>query len=668
MRRRRRTIVGAVSAVALVAGGVVVATAIGRDRDNERIATFDAASDPTAPVVDTPLSLPASTTPDQPATTVAPSTQPSTTIQAPTTTVVDGGVSPIVGESIPLECGGFRVCTFDHLADGRLVQIGNDGGEAGPPTFTIYDDTATSVDATGLLGNFDASSAFLVDVGPGDIAYVWYTRRDESETARMGAFEITGSEAGRQIIEFDVGLDFSGDTEQVPTRDGFVQVGCCGPDTVRPAPDAEVVIPWVDRDGNEITNDDDTFFSTKFIDQTLTITAQRGDDTRSWAFPDREAGPRGMPLLYELADGRVLYDFEPLHSGGDSSLPIYLDPDGTVDVGQSPGSILHVLPDGRAVLRDLEDQAYALAELAEPAADETDPISPHPESEAATNESTRPLVAITTDGDAVFFDADDANPTLIFDGPAVAESTIGDGPNGAHRVAYSLAEDRVVLSRCCSPIVGQIVTSPIDDLPMPADIVPPTDQMGEPDLVFDGYGYAPALNLDGSMSASIVGDGRAVVVIDAATDRFTNLRMPAEAGDLQDLVWIDDDSIAAIGRAGSVWMLSTLDHTEGVLTIESSLPFGLTNDFDDLVFAGVARDGEIAVHEVGTDTVLSGTIDDYGNNNGDEAGSSLEVITLPGVTTSAWFFDPGQLIWVDTAGTLRVGDRVIAGTYTWARR
>ena len=66
--------------------------------------------------------------------------------------------------------------------------------------------------------------------------------------------------------------------------------------------------------------------------------------------------------------------------------------------------------------------------------------------------------------------------------------------------------------------------------------------------------------------------------------------------------------------------------------------------------------------------MLSGAIDDYGNLNGDAGGSSLQVVDLPAPALSAWFYDPGQLIWVDANRTLRVGDSVIEGEYTWARR
>lgn len=689
IRRRRRTAVGTLSAVALLGGGAIVASTIGADTST--IATLDA-SEPMQqiPATDGPAtasSVTPSTIPPSPSTTapVPPTAAaPTSTVASATTTslvevtpsptvpVTVPPVSPIVGDPIPLQCGGFRVCTFENLADGRLVQIGKDGSESGPPTYSIYDETGTTVEATGLLGNFDPLGAFLIDVGPGDIAYVWYLNRDETETARMGAFELTGPNAGSQIIEFDAVLDFSGDTEQVPTRDGFVNVGCCGADTVRPAPDAEVVIPWVDRDGNTITNDDDTFFTTEFIDQNLSIAAIGNGIDQSWDFPEQESGPRGLPALHPLEDGPILYIFEPLHSGGARPIPAYLNPDGSVAVGSSPGIILHVLPDGRVVLRDMQAQTYLLAALAPPTSDAIELEEPSPSTTVGPDDSTvaRPLVAINTDGDAVHFADDDTNPTLIFDGPEIVGPTIGDGPNGVDRVAYSGVHDMYSVGLCCSPIVGTILSGTADQLPIGQYLPDP-----EPEHVeLDGYGYAPTFDSQGGRLAAI-GPNSEIVISDTAPGFSGSIEFPDRAGDAWDLVWIDPDRVGVLGRFDNVWTLTVVRYAVSVgddpldwLTIESSRSFGLTSNFDDLRFAGTAVDGEIAVHDLRTDRMLTGTVDDYGNNNGDERGSSLQVITLPGPAQSAWYFDPGQLIWVDADNVLRVGDRIVLGEYIWARR
>lgn len=942
IRRRRNAVIGSVGALAVFVGGAVAISAL-TGGDESRIATLDAPPDPSTsvPVVAAPSTSPA-------ASSIPASTPPATTIAATaatTTTTIVLPVSPIIGEPIPLGCGGFRVCSYDHLADGRLVQLGNDGSESGPPTFTVFNDTATAVEATGSLGNFDAVGAFLVDIGPGDIAYVWYTRRD-SEPARIGAFEMSGPEAGRQIVEFDIDVDPSGDTEQVPTRNGFVEVGCCGTDTVRPAADAEVVVPWVDRTGTPISNDDDTYFSIDFTDQTLTITAINSEAEQSWSFPDQESGPRGMPLLYQLDDGRVLYDYEPVHSGGQSTRPTYLNPGGSIDVGLSPGSVLHALPDGRVVVRDLENQTYSLVTLSQPtsgtldavpgvpavnffeglepcstprscsyghlddgnlvqldtndrfdlnpnqqpdnkaflriygdvgnviveldgdfeafatflldvgpgntaytwipgvgdngrvvahaltgpqagtqvgswelpSADqgmrsfpapsrsgfalccpatgliprsdapivvpwtgadglsvvdvrphfvverdddltvvlegfEGDPLSEDLETQmtwtgietkvqsdlprlfrlddggavligdgitdgdtpvfllpdgthvrgeglgfirhvlpdgrfvrepdtdqgvipdVADSTVAQPLVAINVDGDAVHFDDADNNPTLIFDGPEIVDTTIGDGPNGVDRVNYSAVHDTYSVGLCCSPIVGTVLAGTADELPVAAYVPDPERSH----VGLDGYGYAPTFNSQGGRLATIGPDSN-IVVSDTAPGFSGSIELPDRAGDAWDLVWIDHDRVGVLGQFDNVWTLTVLRYTVSVgdgggsddrldwLAIESSRPFGLVANFADLRFAGTAVDSEVAMHDIGTDQVLSGAIDDYGNNNGDERGSSLQVITLLGPAQSAWFVDPGQLIWVDTDDVLRVGDRIIPGEYIWARR
>ncbi len=279
---------------------------------------------------------------------------------------------------------------------------------------------------------------------------------------------------------------------------------------------------------------------------------------------------------------------------------------------------------------------------------------------------TRPLVAITDKGDAVYVPENGAMQVLLYDGPDPDDaSSLGDGPNAVDRVAFGAGENRFVVGLCCAPVVGQIVTARPDDLPIPNAIEPPSDQAGDTQLAFDSYGYAPALDPNGGRQASII--GREVFVIDAADDASTSIELPDRAGDLWDLVW-SDLGIIVLGRTESTWTLSTVDYHDGQIELVSARNFATFSDFDDLRFAGTAVDNEIAVHDLGTDTVLSGTIDDYGNNNGDERGSSLQVVTLPSPARSAWFHDPGQLIWVDMNRTLRVGDQVIPGQYTWARR
>lgn len=284
----------------------------------------------------------------------------------------------------------------------------------------------------------------------------------------------------------------------------------------------------------------------------------------------------------------------------------------------------------------------------------------------STDPFARPLVAITDEGDAVYLAGEEESiPVLILDGPG-PDATVDGAADTVDRVAFGAAENRFIVSRCCLP-GAEIVSARPDALPIPVEASPPVDQLGEAQLVFDGFGYAPALHPSGDRLVSIVGDGKGIFVLDAAADTFANVRLPGEAGDLRDLLW-NDTGIFVLGRAETTWTLTTATYGEGRIELNTTRNFAILSSFEDLQFAGTAVDDEIAVHDRGTDMVLSGTVDDYGNLHGEGRGSSLQVLDLPGPALSAWFQDPGQLIWVDTLRTLRVDDQVIPGRYTWARR
>ena len=133
-----------------------------------------------------------------------------------------------------------------------------------------------------------------------------------------------------------------------------------------------------------------------------------------------------------------------------------------------------------------------------------------------------------------------------------------------------------------------------------------------------------------------------------------------------DLTWLDDTTLAVLGSQARWWSLTIITVDGDTVAEGPTRAFAPFDEFANLRFAGSAVPGEIAMHDVGTNRVISGTIDDYGNHNG--RGSSLEIVELPALAISAWYFDPGQLIWIDTARTLRIGDRTIPGEYLWARR
>jgi hypothetical protein len=582
-------------------------------------------------------------------------TAPPASLDASPVTTTAGVVDSLPGAALD-PCSPQGVCTYRSMNDGSLVRLDSRFKNDELPAVTIYgDNRATTVF---FDESFAPSKAFLLDVGPGDIGYIWWVAQG-AELATVSAFELTGPEAGRLVTQFGAELDSSGDTELVPTRLGFVGLGCCVANPTRPSPEAPIVIPWVDRNGNEIVAEDRAVF-VAFVNERLGINVdwpgERAD--QGWAVSNGDLIPRGMPYLYALDDGRVVAILD----GDDAtSDPIYLLPDGTSEQVVSPGSVEYVLPDGRFVVRG-SNGSFSLTAATpgatsvppSPSPTTSGPLSTPTESAAPGVQPSRPLVAIDGNGDAVIFDSDDRNPIPLYDGPDIdTSSTIGDGPNGVDRI--SVAADRSVayIGLCCAPVVGTVLeTTP------PAVAVPDAAPR---------YGSLPTLNPSATLLAVEV--STVVSITDLATGQATTVEPPDGATweTVHDLYWVDDTTLALLGNQADSWSL-TIITTDGTSTrVGPTRSFARFEDFGSLRFAGSAAVGEITMHDVDTNRVLSGNVDDYGNNNGSR-GSSLAVIELPGSALSAWYFDQGQLVWVDTARTLRVSGKVIPGEYLWARR
>lgn len=282
---------------------------------------------------------------------------------------------------------------------------------------------------------------------------------------------------------------------------------------------------------------------------------------------------------------------------------------------------------------------------AEPATTDVAPMSP----------LQRPLVAVNADGDAVVFRTDTAAAELLYDGPDIDDaSPIGDGPNAIDRISVAPDLSVAYVGLCCSPIVGTLLTT------RPPEVAetesPPT------------YGSAPVFNPSGSATA--VAQLNGISITDLTTDSTATYE---KVGDdtwdtAHDLMWLDDTTLALLGNRGSWWSLTIATFDGRSIEIGPTRPFAPFREFEYLQFAGAASENELAMHDVNTDLVLSGAIDDYGNLHGEGGGSSLHIIRLPEPALSAWYTHPDQLIWVDMDRTLRVGDQVIPGEYTWARR
>jgi hypothetical protein len=266
-----------------------------------------------------------------------------------------------------------------------------------------------------------------------------------------------------------------------------------------------------------------------------------------------------------------------------------------------------------------------------------------------------PLVAIEADGDAILLDLGTLEPVLLYDGQDPDEaSQLGDGPNLVDRVSVAADGSVAYVGLCCAPVVGTILET------QPPAVASITDT--------PTYGSAPTLNPSATLLATISAD--TITVTDTAADVVAELPpVPDDRwGTPVDLMWLDDNTIAVLGEFTNVWTLTIVTTDGTTLTAGPTRPFALIDEFPQLRFAGTAITGEITVHDVGTDRVLSGTVDQYGNINNTGRGSSLQVITLPSPALSAWYTNPDELVWVDTDQQLRFGDQIIPGEYTWALR
>jgi len=147
---------------------------------------------------------------------------------------------------------------------------------------------------------------WLYHAGPDDVVYL---QVDPAVPAELGAdivaVTLADGDAGREIGRWADVANNVGDSELVATPDGLVNVNCCGPDAVRPAPDAEVLVPWIDRGGATVTSAAPTIHveldvASMMIARTDAVPA----GTREWNV--RPAGDwlgRGMPHIVPTFDG-----------------------------------------------------------------------------------------------------------------------------------------------------------------------------------------------------------------------------------------------------------------------------------------------------------------------------------------------------------------------------
>ena len=189
---------------------------------------------------------------------------------------------------IDIVCGPGTVCVqLDVDAEGVVTSSRFDTDE-------VVRWTDPPVVASPGLGQ-----ASLIAIGPDDVAYLAPFVSDDSG-GDLVAVSLAAADAGREIRRWPAVLDISGDTQLIPTPSGLVAVGCCGPDQVRPDPDADIAVPWVSQDGAEISTELPVL-RRDLSTQSVTI------DGRTWA-PDLavDEGRRGMPTITPTGDGGFL--------------------------------------------------------------------------------------------------------------------------------------------------------------------------------------------------------------------------------------------------------------------------------------------------------------------------------------------------------------------------
>jgi hypothetical protein len=292
--------------------------------------------------------------------------------------------------------------------------------------------------------------------------------------------------------------------------------------------------------------------------------------------------------------------------------------------------------------------------ITEPPPDSTGPVvTSVPPPEPLVLGEGPPLVAITTDGAAVVYDID-ARPIVLLD---ASDPTVGSPSEGAANTADRLTINSdgsiAYVGLCCAPSIGQIVsvgTSPGRSASLP--------------------GRTPMLNPAGSHLAYSV--DATIGVEDLLTGKVSTAdvqvgvqQLPLD--EVEDLMWLGDRQLLVLGRIANSWTRTVIDVTDEGLNAQTTYPVASRREFPTLQFAGTAREGEIAVHEVGTDRLLSAPLENYGNHNGGR-GSSLSVLELPAPALSAWYTTPEHLVWIDTNNTLHDGTLTVDGSFHWARR
>lgn len=288
--------------------------------------------DPTLAATSTTPS--ASTTSTTPSPVVPPPTTAETTTTETTTAVTTTTVSPpTTGAGV--EVSGWR--DFPWAASGvpgscvpgdatctQLVHDASGDPITYQPTTRVLTRHVTPEVAVTLPVEY-GDAGFVVAAGPDDVVYLSVAPAVADEMAAdVVAVTLADKDLGREIGRWAGVTNTVGDSSLVPTRDGLVDVGCCGTDTIRPAPDAQVLVPWLGRDGEPVALDTPVFV-VEIEYPALTVNRKNPDgSTRTWTYePAGDWMPRGMPNLTATFDGGFVA--AELGSGGSTLARGYAD-------------------------------------------------------------------------------------------------------------------------------------------------------------------------------------------------------------------------------------------------------------------------------------------------------------------------------------------------------
>lgn len=231
-------------------------------------------------------------------TTTSTTTTSTTTTTVPAAAAVPWRSLPWEAERIERSCSGDVGCTELRIdADGSIVSYD-------PTTRTLTRHTTPAITTTVDDG---LGQVYLELLGPDHVVYLNVDAATPGDgDADLLAMTLAPDDAGRVLGRWADVTDRVGDRDLVATRNGLVVVGCCDHAALRPAPDAEVLVRWVGRDGGGDTSISGPVMRTEVDAPTLTV--HRDDDlpagTRSWTFePPADWQPRGMPNVFPTFDG-----------------------------------------------------------------------------------------------------------------------------------------------------------------------------------------------------------------------------------------------------------------------------------------------------------------------------------------------------------------------------